>query len=451
MERTNERPRRAISKEKQDKNLNLVDVYDIAADIGKEFEELIDHHGADQVTSLMQKVISALEHLEVLVQKNDSELVLIEDLKKTIEHLEHEDTKKNDERHKYARDIEQVEEHFKQETKDYLTTIKRLQEENRKLSSSLTAATERDSAFSEDESYIEIDLVNKLQSIVEKQREQIRSLDNNLSEVKSDLDELHGQNEKLSSSNKELRRKLRQSQAQMHCLVDERAELQVTLQDQQRETAILAKRLGLAAKENEDLAQSATVEPDMKGKVVYELDDPNRPRFTLAELKDILQERNSLKARVSDLEDELELYRPNTRCKDTASPRTTLQSHHESGCDCAFHSGTEHAEYFSGHPSLAQEAALDSDSETDSSERPVQGPMPYEPEDAPWKKNESSGIRKFFRRVFGATAAEEAESCDQESSSGSRNSAWSIKYKKLLMHRNVNIHLLSDVCEGIPM
>ena len=30
---------------------------------------------------------------------------------------------------------------------------------------------------------------------------------------------------------------------------------QVTLQDQQRETAILAKRLGLAAKENEDLAQ----------------------------------------------------------------------------------------------------------------------------------------------------------------------------------------------------
>ena len=161
MERANERPRRTLSKEKQDKNLNLVDVYDIAADIGKvgesvkknnlirnfsfqEFEELIDHHGADQVTSLMQKVISALEHLEVLVQKNDSELILIEDLKKTIEHLEHEDTKKNDERHKYARDIEQVEEHFKQETKDYLTTIKRLQEENRKLSSSLTAATERD-------------------------------------------------------------------------------------------------------------------------------------------------------------------------------------------------------------------------------------------------------------------------------------------------------------------
>ena len=35
MDRTKERPRRATSKEKPEKNLNLVDVYDIAADIGK--------------------------------------------------------------------------------------------------------------------------------------------------------------------------------------------------------------------------------------------------------------------------------------------------------------------------------------------------------------------------------------------------------------------------------
>ena len=34
--------------------------------------------------------------------------------------------------------------------------------------------------------------------------------------------------------------------------------------------------------------------------MVYELEDPNRPRFTLAELKDILQERNSLKVRKNE-------------------------------------------------------------------------------------------------------------------------------------------------------
>ena len=69
----------------------------------------------------------------------------------------------------------------------------------------------------------------------------------------------------------------------------------MTLQDAQRETAILARRLGLAARENEELAQSACSEPNLAGKVVYDLEDPSRPRFTLAELKDILQERNSLK------------------------------------------------------------------------------------------------------------------------------------------------------------
>jgi len=425
----------------KDRNLTLVDVYDIAADIGKEFEELIDLHGPDQVTQLMQKVISALEQLEVLVQRNDSELLMIDELRRTIEHLEHEDNKKTEERHKYARDIEQVEEHYKLETKDYLTTIKRLQEENRKLSSSLTAATERDSGVSEDESYIEIDLVHKLQGTVEKQREQLRDLDSELSNVKADLEELKGQNDRLSTSNKELRRKLRQSQNQLHCLVDERAELQVTLQDQQRETSLLAKRLGLAAKENQDLAECATAEPDMKGKVVYELDDPNRPRFTLMELKDILQERNSLKARVSDLEDELELYRPSTKMQCSGpSPRTALLRLQEGdnavGCDCAFHSGREHqdllppegwqteSQWQGGQPS-----PRDSDSE-DSSDRPVQGPMPYEPEDAPWKRNESSGIRKFFqrsfRRVFGA-ASSEPQNVETESAESAALSPGNLK------------------------
>ena len=51
-------------------------------------------------------------------------------------------------------ELEQIEEHYKQETRDLLSTVKRLQDENRKLASSLAAATERDSAFSEDGKYL---------------------------------------------------------------------------------------------------------------------------------------------------------------------------------------------------------------------------------------------------------------------------------------------------------
>ena len=50
----------------------------------------------------------------------------------------------------YFQELEQIEEHYKQETRDLLSTVKRLQDENRKLASSLAAANERDSAFSED-------------------------------------------------------------------------------------------------------------------------------------------------------------------------------------------------------------------------------------------------------------------------------------------------------------
>ena len=50
----------------------------------------------------------------------------------------------------FFQELEQIEEHYKQETRDLLSTVKRLQDENRKLASSLAAANERDSAFSED-------------------------------------------------------------------------------------------------------------------------------------------------------------------------------------------------------------------------------------------------------------------------------------------------------------
>lgn len=56
-------------------------------------------------------------------------------------------------------------------------------------------------------------------------------------------------------------------------------------------------------------------QPVPSNKAVYDLDDPNRPRFTTQELKDILHERNELKARVSDLEDELETYRPKNKAE----------------------------------------------------------------------------------------------------------------------------------------
>jgi chromosome segregation ATPase len=105
---------------------------------------------------------------------------------------------------------------------------------------------------------------------------------------------LQGQLERNTAQGRELRRKQRGYQSQVRALLDERADCQAQLQEQQRELMNLRQRLGLAQKENEDLLQA---------------EEEDRPRFTTTELRDILSERNELKARVSDLEDELNTYR----------------------------------------------------------------------------------------------------------------------------------------------
>lgn len=43
---------------------------------------------------------------------------------------------------------------------------------------------------------------------------------------------------------------------------------------------------------------------------MQEEDDPHRARFTTAELKEILNERDDLKLQIIDLEEELKVYKP---------------------------------------------------------------------------------------------------------------------------------------------
>ncbi|CAB4057293.1 RILPL1 [Lepeophtheirus salmonis] len=327
------------------RDMSVLDVYDVAADIGKDFERLIDLHGIENVEGLMQKVISVLEHLETAADKRADEDTTIESLQSTIKHFELIELKKNEERILQSKELEEIEEHYKQETQDLLATVKRLRDETRKLQSSLTEATERDSAFSEEDSYFEVELVNRLQNILD---------------LKTENEEVKIQNEKTASCVKEARRKNRSTQLQMHLLLDERAELTAKVHDQSREMQHLLRQLGQATAECQDLNEASELKDN----------DPNRPRFSLQELRDILHERNSLKAKISDLEDELNLYRPQEDSGDYGEKKDENVEEEEE---------EDHINDF---------------------DLPVQGPLPEDPEDAPWRKKES-GIRKLFHRVFG--------------------------------------------------
>ncbi|XP_003397040.1 RILP-like protein homolog isoform X1 [Bombus affinis] len=341
-------------------DISVVDVYDIASEIGKECEKLIDSYGVDSVTNLMPKVIHALELLENLATKNERENTTVQELQAKISQLESDKIEKAEDRQRFEKELEQIEEHWRQESRDLVEMVTRLQEENRRLSEALQESRS-DSQYSSKQTFtasqeVDIAVLQHLRSMIDKQRDQIRGRDKELLQKNTEIENLTAQVEKLGVVGRELKRKQRQAQMQARGLVEERADFLAQLQDQNRELINLRARLGLAKKENEDLSKLQGC-PDLTNKAIYDLDDPDRPRFTTAELKEILHERNELKARVSDLEDELELYRP--------KPETV----------------------------------------EDDKDAPVQGPLPYEPDDAPWKKTSESGIRKFFRKIFSESSS----------------------------------------------
>ena len=68
--------------------ISVIDVYELASAIGKEFEKIIDSCGAEMVTNLMPRVINALEHLEALATKNERENTILDDLRNRVIKLE---------------------------------------------------------------------------------------------------------------------------------------------------------------------------------------------------------------------------------------------------------------------------------------------------------------------------------------------------------------------------
>ncbi|XP_034237419.1 RILP-like protein homolog isoform X2 [Thrips palmi] len=310
--------------------VSVIDVYDIASEIGKEFEKMIDVYGTDAVISLMPKVINALEQLEGLATRNERETNQIQELKARIAQLEKDKIGKAEDRQRFEMELEQIEEHWREESRDLEAMVSHLQEENRKLSSLLA---QKQAEKSSDPGALlspEVDmaLVQRLRGMVDRLKDQLRQRDREVHSKQTEVESLSAQVEQLTIISRELRRKQRLGQAQIHSLIDERADFLAQVHDQQREVSSLRQRLGLAEKENEDLSISAN--PDLTNKVMYDKDDPNRPRFTTEELREILHERNELKARVSDLEDELEMYRPKDPPQSSNSSNTSLHSSHSS-------------------------------------------------------------------------------------------------------------------------
>lgn len=257
--------------------------------------------------------------------------------------------------------MESIEEQWRGESRELVALVNQLQDENRRLQRQVAAATSssasidleagQSSSPSPTHKPNEAQVMTNLTLQLERQREDIKAKDRELISQARDIEQMTAQVERLKHAAKETKKRQKMLQAQIRNLCEERADFLAQIQDQHREIISLKQKLGIVVKENEDLLSSK--------------EEDDKPRFTTAELKEVLTERNELKHRVNDLEEELASFKPIL-------------------------------------PDPVPEEKKPEEVEEEDEDRPVQGPLPCDPEDAPWKKSTESdtGIRKFFRKLF---------------------------------------------------
>ncbi|XP_023121820.1 RILP-like protein 1 isoform X1 [Amphiprion ocellaris] len=385
--------------EKNVADLTVMDVYDIAAVVGQEFERIIDQYGCEALSRLMPKVVRVLEILEVMVSRS-SIGPETEELRLELDKLRLERIDRLEKEKKHRKELELVEDVWRGEAQDLLTQIAQLQEENKTLLTNMSIKdpmSEEDLQRHEGMTERERQVMKKLKEVVDKQRDEIRAKDRELTLKNEDIEALQQQQSRLMKINHDLRHKISMVEAQGKALIEQKVELEASAQARvqevsalQQEVARLRERLQgeLPAQNPEEplpqlpspaergkaaaavalraegwsdrrspsqlmlsgfdsplLPLSGSLTPEGhedgdeedKAVLLWEVmcdedmpavfqyftkealceeesggldpKDPNRPRFTLQELRDVLHERNELKAKVFLLQEELAYYK----------------------------------------------------------------------------------------------------------------------------------------------
>ncbi|KAL4647172.1 RILP-like protein 1 isoform X1 [Arapaima gigas] len=298
--------------EKPFASLTVDDVYDIAKAIGAEVEKLIDSFGKDAVVGLVPKIVRVLELLEVFVVRNQG-TSKEEELLKAYETLQTQQHKKkvvkepdDDSVSKETKvDFQQKEDKWHRRLKELEAQMLQLQEQNQELMDQLRNSTSQEDRAQRQEREVML----KLKAIVDKQRDEIRAKSQELSNASKEVEALQEQLERFMKMNAELRQKQSIMQAQAKSAVERKVELEVDLQEKLKEiqrlsTQLEAANARAAASEN----NSAKSEIDLTHKMIIDLRDPNRPCFTRQEVRDMIFERNELKANLFLLQEELSYY-----------------------------------------------------------------------------------------------------------------------------------------------
>ncbi|XP_076832326.1 RILP-like protein 1 [Brachyhypopomus gauderio] len=280
--------------------LTVDDVYEIAKAIGSEVEKLIDACGKEPVEGLVPKIVKVLELLESFAASNRTQRSKEEDILRAFETLQGQQKKRNAKENE--EDGDTGEQKWRRRVDDVQAQVLQLQEENQDLLGRLQSSLSK-----EDQTHRqEREVMLKLKDVVDKQRDQLRAKVQEISTMSKEVEALQEQLERFMKMNGELRHRQTMMEAQVRSAVERRADLETDLCEKQKEIQRLTTQLEQASTHTPASSSSPAV--DLTGKMVIDLKDPNRPCFTKQEVRDMLFERNELKANLFLVQEELAYY-----------------------------------------------------------------------------------------------------------------------------------------------
>lgn len=182
--------------------------------------------------------------------------------------------------------------------------FRRLQAENQRLT--LQEQKDKSDVGSNETSKYEesYQVIKELQETIDKQRHEIKDKHRELIDKSEVIEECQMEIEIYKHKITESKQRSKKYQSQVKNLFSERADFLVKLQDQSKSINSLKQQLGIIEKENE-----SDGEPE----------DLRTLRFTIDDLKEVLNERNDLKNRVIDLEEELATFKISKKINQTES------------------------------------------------------------------------------------------------------------------------------------
>ncbi|XP_066551683.1 RILP-like protein 1 [Amia ocellicauda] len=285
--------------------LTVDDVYEIAKLVGAEVEKLIDGHGKESAEGLVPMIVRVLELLEGFAAGQGGRWPG-EELRRAVETLQVQQRKRGAEdggSRSDIRDLELKEQKWRSAAEELEAQVTRLSEENQELLSQLRCSHSQEDQAQRQER----ELMLKLKAVVDKQRDEIRAKVQEISSRTKEVEALQEQLERFMKMNGELRHKQGLVTAQLQSAAQRRADLEADLQGAHTELQQLRSRLEEAMRAAAT-SGAAKTEIDLTDKMVIDLKDPNRPCFTKQEVRDMLFERNELKANLFLVQEELSYY-----------------------------------------------------------------------------------------------------------------------------------------------